>query len=143
MKKFFLWNIAIVFSAFSTLFADPVGSYEELTAGIRTGEHFVLLLDLPQCTGNPRMPIGYFAPSSMMLIPGTETTPERVATSLLQFSDHTGKPAYEYVKFTIYADGKVTVRTTYYDPQTFTPIGTSHTIDCSLGNGLEIQKKEF
>ncbi|MBS0652517.1 MAG: hypothetical protein JSR39_03210 [Verrucomicrobia bacterium] len=140
MKKLYLLGLAIAFAAFSKISAEPIRSYQELTEAVRSGDRFVILLDLPQCTGNANMPMGYFAPNSMMLMPATATAPERVVTSLLHFSDHTGKPAYEYVKFTIHSDGSAIVRTTFYDPQTFTPIGPGHIVQCSIGHGIEIHQ---
>lgn len=140
MRKLYLLSLAIAFAAFSKISAEPIRSYQELTEAMQTGNHLVFFLDLPHRPENPRMPGGYFTPNSIILMPRTEAAPERIVTSLMHFSDHTGRPIYEYVKFTIYADGNVTVRTTYYDPQTFSSMGTSHTINCSLGKGIEIHR---
>ena len=122
-------------------FAATIHSYEELTEAMRKGDRFVFLLDLAECTGKTGMPTGYYTPSAMMLIPATAKAPERVVTSHLQFTDHSGAPAYEYVKYTFHADDTVVVRTAFYDPQSFKPMGEPHMIKCSVGNGLVIKNK--
>jgi hypothetical protein len=134
MKKIWLLSLFIVFN----VFADPIRSYQELTSALRAGHQFVIVLDLQQCTGKAGMPMGYFTPNALMLIPATETTPEHVVTSHLHFTDHSGSPTYEYVKYTFNSDNTVMVRTTFYDPQSFKPIGTPHTFQCSVGKGIEV-----
>ena len=125
-------------TAFLDVFAAPIHSYQELTSAMRSGNRFVILLDLQQCTEKSGMPMGYLTPTAMMLIPAKETTLERVVTSFLHFTDHLGDPTYEYVKFTLNSDNTVMIQTTFYDPQNFKPIGTAHTINCSMGKGIEI-----
>ncbi len=134
----FWYSFVIMASACLDVFAAPIHSYQELTSAMREGNRFVFLLDLQECTGNPSMPIGYLIPTTMMLLPATQTASERVATSFLQFTDHSGNPTYEYVKFTLNSDDSVVVRTTFYDPKSFQPIGPVHTVNCSMGKGLEI-----
>ncbi len=137
MKKIFLLSLAMV-AAFLNVFAGPIQTYQDLTSAIRAGNRFVILLDLQECTGKCGMPVGYWTPTVMMLIPASDATSERVATSFLHFSDHLGYPIYEYVKYTFHSDNAVTIRTTYYDPQNFKPIGATHTINCLMGKGIEI-----
>lgn len=137
MRKIWLLSLVIM-AAFLDVSAAPIRSFPELKSAIRAGNRFVMLLDLQQCTGKTGMPMGYLTPNAMMLIPATESTPERVVTSHLHFTDHSGNPTYEYVKFTLNSDGTVMIRTTFYDPQNFKPIGTPHTINCLMGKGLEI-----
>jgi hypothetical protein len=120
MKLFFL----IIASAFFTFAnAKPINTYEELTSAISEGKHFAILLDLENGKG-------YFTPKAMML------TSDYVTTSDLHFTEHSGRPTYEYVKYTIHSDNSATVQVTFYDPA-FVPKG-SHTIHCALNNGLEI-----
>ncbi len=138
MKKIYALSLAIMATAFLNVFAAPIRSYQELTAAMRAGNRFVILLDFQQCTGQSSMPMGYLTPRAMMLLPATDTTPERVATSDLHFTDHAGNPTYEYVKMTIHSDNTATVRTTFYDPQSFKSIGTGHTIHCLMGEGIKI-----
>jgi hypothetical protein len=87
MKKICLASLVIGLATIANVFANPLHSYQELAAEMRAGNRFVILLDLQQCTGKSGLPTGYFSPSSMMLIPATETTLERVVTSHLQFTD--------------------------------------------------------
>lgn len=138
MKRICLLSLVIMLTPCLNVFAAQIGSYQELMTAMDAGNHFVIILDLKQCTGKPNMPTGYFTPNSMMLIPATEATAERVVTSHLHFTDRSGNPAYEYIKYTFNSDNSVVIRTTTYDPQSFTPIGISHTFNCSVGNGIEI-----
>jgi hypothetical protein len=138
MKKTCLLALAIMATVFLDAFAAPIHSYQELTSAMRSGDRFVILLDLQKCTGKSGMPTGYFTPAAMMLVPATEKTPERVVTSLLHFTDYSGSPTYEYVKYTLNSDNSVAIRTIFYDPQNFKPIGEAHIINCSLGKGMEI-----
>jgi hypothetical protein len=85
------------------------------------------------------MPLGYFAPNALMLIPATEAAAEHVTTSLLHFSDHTGNPTYEYVKYTFYSDNSVVVQTTFYDPKSFLPLGPPHTFTSSMDKGVSVK----
>lgn len=138
MKKICWLSLVITLTTFLNVFATPIRSYQELTAAMRRGNHFVILLDLQQCTGKSGMPLGYFVPSAMMLVSATEMSPERIMTSHLHFTDHSGTPTYEYVKYTFNSDNSVVIRTTFYDPQSFKPIGTAHTFKCSIDKGIEI-----
>jgi hypothetical protein len=139
MKKAFFFGLAIIAAAFLSGCGSSTDSYQKLTSGIRTGKQFVILLDLQQCTGKSGMPLGYFVPSAMMLIPAKEGNPERVMTSHLHFSDHSGNPTYEYVKYTFYSDNSVVVQTTFYDPKSFLPLGPPHTFTCSIGKGVFVK----
>jgi len=120
-------------------FASSIDSYQNLTSAMREGKQFTILLDLEKCSGKPGMPMGYFTPSAMMLVRTTETAPERVVTSHLHFSNNSGKPRYEYVKCTFNTDNTVTIQTTFYEPQSFNTIGTGHTFNCSMGQGIEVK----
>ncbi len=137
MKKIFLFGLVAMATTFLEVYAAPIQSYRELTSAIQEGKRFVFLLDLQECTGNPRMPIGYFTPTEMMLMPASETLPERVVTSFMHFTEQAGNPIYEYVKFTLSSDGSVAIRTTFYDPQNFKSIGTPHTLNCMMGEGID------
>ena len=137
-KKLFFLILTILVTAFIKLTAAPIHSYQELKAAVCAGERFVIVVDLKKCSGNDGMPIGYFAPKAMMIVPSKETTLERVLTSDLHFSDHLSKPTYEYVKYTFNSDNTVVIHTTFYDPRDFSAFGTMHTVKSSLGNGIEI-----
>lgn len=138
MKKIGFFSLSIMVMAFFNLFADSIHSYQELTSAMRAGDSFVILVDFQQCTGKAGMPVGYLIPKAMMLVPAKETIPERVLTSDLHFTDHSGRPTYEYVKYTFNVDNTVMIQTTFYDPQDFKVIGSSHTINCTLGKGVDI-----
>jgi hypothetical protein len=138
MKKIFLLNLIILLSSSFKVFGAPIHSYQELTSAIHLGNHFVILLDLQECTGKSSMPIGYFAPQAIMLKPETETSLAYVTTSNLHFTDHSGQPTYEYVKFTFNSDNTAEIKTTCYDPQNFNSRGTPHTFKCTIGNGVKI-----
>lgn len=125
-------------TTFSGIFAAPINNYQELTYAMLAGNHFVIVLDLKQCTDNSEMPIGYFIPSTMLLMPASEKNAESLVTSHLQFTDHMGAPIYEYLKFRFYTDNRVEIRVARYDPQNFTLLSTPKTFYCSFGNGIKI-----
>jgi len=131
---FFIFHLSTVVSAY----AVPLQSYQELASAVRSGERFAIVLNLQECTGDPSMPIGYFIPSKMMLIPASALSSERIVTSDLHFTDYTGNAIYEYTKYTFNPDNSVVIRTSIYDPVTFMSIGTAHVIDCTLGKGVSI-----
>lgn len=136
-NKCLLSFLAIVF-IFSNAFADRIHSYPGLVEAMRAGDYFVVLIDMQECTGNPNMPVGYFTPSKMLLIPSVGGNPERIVTSDLHFTDYSGSPTYEYTKYTFKPDNTVAIRTTLYDPLTFKVIGKEYEINCTLDNGLEL-----
>lgn len=136
--KICFFSLAMVVGAFSNLFASPIPTYQELKSSIYEGKHFVILVDHEQCTGRSGKAMGYFIPKAMMLIPATDTQPEYVTTSDLHFTDIFGKPSYEYVKYTFYSDDSATIRSVFYDPQDFKPLGSERKIHCSLDKGVEI-----
>ncbi len=115
--------------------AAVIGSYEELTTAMRAGARVMIEVDLGACMQNENMPVGYFSPSSMMIVPGAK---EHVVTSDLHFTDTSGRPAYEYVKYTFNSDGSVVVQVTALDPQSFKALAKPHTIICSLGSGVQV-----
>lgn len=125
-----------------SLNAAPIESYQELSSALRSGNHFVIITDLEKCTGKIGMPTGYVVPKAMMLVPAKEQTAERIVTSDLHFSNHSGKPTYEYVKYTFNPDNTVVIKTTFYDAPTFLPSDASHTINCFLGNGIDIHTND-
>lgn len=139
MKRLCLLSLMMMLAAFSNIFAAEIGSYQELTSAMQAGNHFVIILDLKQCTGKSNMPTGYFMPDSMLLMPATEATPESLTTSHLQFTDHLGTPTYEYLKFRFNSDNSVVIRIAIYDPQNFKLISTPKIFNCSFGNGIEIK----
>lgn len=139
MHKLNLFCFVFLLSAFANVFAGPVTTYQELAAAMRAGDRFVFLLNLQECTGKPNMPIGYFTPSKLMLVPASTSGMERIVTSDLHFTDFTGSPTYEYIKYTFNADDSVMIRTVMYDPLTFKPIGNPHIINCVLGKGISIK----
>ena len=139
MKKICMINQVAMAAAFLEVHAAPIQSYQELTAAIQDGKRLVFLLNLQECTGKPGMPIGYFTPTEIMLMPASETLPERVVTSFLHFTEQSGKPVYEFVKFILNSDGTIAIRTAFYNPQNFEAIGLPHTLNCRMGEGIEIQ----
>ena len=136
MKKRFLLILALMATACLNTFASPIDSYQQLTTALRKGKKIVILLDLEQSTGKSGMPTGYFAPNALMLVPAKESSPEHVSTSLLHFTDQSGAPTYEYVKYTFYPDNTVMIRTTCYDPVTFQLLKEPRTFNTSLNKGL-------
>lgn len=137
MKKICLLSVVVITTAILSIFAAPINTYQELKSAMLSGNRFVILLDLEQCLEIPGMPLGYLTPTAMMLMPSTDTIPEYIVTSLLHFSDHSGNPTYEYVKFFFNSDNSVIVRTLFYDPQNFSPRGTAHTIKCIMGKQIK------
>jgi hypothetical protein len=141
-KKIGFLGLIFICVIFLKASAAPIQSYQELASAMRAGNRFVVLLNLQQCTGKSNMPIGYFIPSAMLLIPSTDTNAEYIATSHLQFTDYSGNPAYEYIKFTFNPDNSVIVRTLVYEPQTFKPTSPARIINCGLDKGVEIHAVE-
>jgi hypothetical protein len=135
-KKILLSLIAI--SLTLNAFANPIHSYQSLVSAMHAGNYFVILSNLQQCTGKSDMPTGYFTPNAMLLVPATATAPEHIATADLHFTDGTGNPNYEYIKYTFNPDNSVVIRTTVYNPQNFQPVGTDHVIHCALDKGVEV-----
>lgn len=138
MKKIGWLSLIVALLLGQNVFASALETYEAFAAALRARSRFVVVLDLQQCAGDTRLPVGYFIPNALLLIPKTETVPERIATSHLQFTDHLGTPAYEYVKYTFYADNRVTIQVVLYDPQTFKPASAGHTLQCTLGQGVVV-----
>lgn len=136
MKKLFLSALLFVCASLS---ADPIDSYQKLTSALRQGKQLVIVLDLERCIGKPGMPTGYFVPNAMMLVPGNESKQEHVATSLLHFTDRTGKPTYEYVKYTFFADGSVEVQTSVYDPQDWSLQGPVRVFTTFMDHGISVK----
>jgi hypothetical protein len=142
-RKIFILILSMMAALYGDLAAAaPIHSYKELVSAMCAGNQFVVVADFQRCTEKKEMPIGYFIPSSMMLVPANDTTPERVLTSDLHFSKHSSGPIYEYVKYTFNSDDSVLIQTTFYDPKNFNPIGTMHTIKCTLGEGIEIFSRD-
>ncbi|MCE5293006.1 MAG: VirK family protein [Chlamydiales bacterium] len=140
MMKKILCMCLLLFAA-SNVDAAAIESYQKLVSTLEAGSQFVIELDLSVCTGQPGMPTGYFAPSSLMHMPASDTAKDRIVTSDLHFTDQSGAPAYEYIKYTIRDDDSVTVSITTYNPQTFKTIGQTHNINCTLGGGIHIYTK--
>jgi hypothetical protein len=133
-----LLSLLVMLTSCLNVFAAPIKSYQEFSSALDSGSHFVITLDLKQCTGNPNMPKGYFTPNGMMFIPATKTKMERVVTSYLHFTDQSGSPTYEYIKCTFNSDNSVEVRVAVYNPVNFTVIGSPQAFNCSIGQGIEI-----
>ena len=137
MKKLSLCCFIFLLSVITNAFAISVHSYQELASAMQAGNRFVILANLQECTGKPYLPIGYFVPSKMMLVPASDLGSERIVTSDLHFTDHTGHPTYEYIKYTFNSDNSVIIHTVIYDPLTFKAIN-AHVINSILNQGINI-----
>ena len=138
MKKVFLFSLAIMIAAFLNVFGYSINSYNGLKHAIWDGQQIVILLDIQKITKTSGSHLGYFIPSSMMIVPGTGSIPRHVVTSQLHFTDRSGVPTYEYVKYTFYENNSVKVEITFYDAKTFTPLESPHTLHCSFGQGIKV-----
>lgn len=138
MQKLAFFCFIFILSTFGSAFAGSVHSYQELATAMNSGDRFVIVLNLQECTGKSNMPIGYFIPSKMILMPASNLSSERIVTSDLHFTDHMGNPLYEYTKYTFQSDDSVVLRTVNYDPVTFKPIGSEHVINCVVDKGISI-----
>ena len=141
MKKFGVLCTCLLLLIATSIEAASIGSYQKLLSALESGSQFVIELDLSLCTGQPGMPTGYFTPSSLMHMPASDTAKDRIVTSDLHFTDQSGAPAYEYIKYIFREDESATVSITTYNPQTFKAIGQTHTINCALGGGIQIYTK--
>lgn len=139
MKKRFVLSLLCLWTSLVT--ADPIQTYQELASSMRAGNCFSVHLDLPKCTGNAALPLGYFIPEGMLLIPEAESVQEHIVTSYLHFTDFMGAATFEYVTCTFYPDNSVLIRILYYDPQNFQPKDRGQSIYCALGNGVSVSAK--
>lgn len=130
--KYFLGFFLLVSAILS---AAPIQSYQELVAAMRLGKRLTILVEHNQG-------LGYYTPNAMILIPASENSLERVATSNLHFSDYPGFPIYEYVKYTFYSDNSAVIQITAYDSQNFNPIRDPHTLNVAIGKGIQILTEE-
>lgn len=143
MKKLSLLSFIFLLSIVANAFGASIHTYQELASAVRAGDRLVIVLNIQECTGKSNMPIGYFAPSKMMLVPASTANSERIVTSDLHFTEHTGSPSYEYTKYTFYPDNSVVIRTVIYDPLTFKTIdNTEHTVPCAIDKGINITTSE-
>lgn len=141
MQKLALFCFIFLSTAVNA-FALSLQSYQELSSAMRSGKRFVIIANLQECTGKSNMPIGYFIPSKMMLVPASEVGPERILTSDLHFTNYIGKPVYEYVKYTFHVDDSVELRTVSYDPLDFKPINTAHVIHGTIGKAILVHASD-
>lgn len=135
MVKVYLASLIFVLALCSKCKGAPVESYEELTSAMRSGNQVMIEVDLAACMQNKAMPVGYFTPNALMIVPGAK---EKVVASDLHFTDHSGRPAYEYVKYTFNADESVLIEVSVYDPVTFKQLSKPYTISSSLGQGVNV-----
>jgi hypothetical protein len=140
MKKVFFFSLAIMATACLNVFAYSINSYNGLRHAILDGQQLVILLDFQKITKQQSgWHLGYFIPNSMMIVPGTGSIPRHVVTSQLHFTDRSGVPTYEYVKYTFYDNDSVKVEITFYDAKTFTPLESPHALHCSFGQGIKVK----
>ena len=137
MKKMCMLSFIFLVSSVN-VFAGSIQSYQELADAMRAGDRFTIVLNLHEVTCNFSMPLGYFAPNKMMLVGAVDAQDEKIITSDMHFTDKAGFPAYEYVKYTFKPDNSLAVRAALYNPVTFEPIGESHIINSTIGQGVKI-----
>ena len=128
-NKICLLSFFMMLNGFFNLSAAQIHSYQELKSAILAGNRFVILVNMQECSGKGGF--GYFAPKAMMLLPPRDKFLERVLTSDLHFSNYSGSPTYEYVKYTFNSDNTVTIDTSFYEPNDFKSIGI-HTLSTVL-----------
>lgn len=133
MKKLCLLSLFMMLTAF--LGAAPIQSYQELVSAMRAGKRFTILVDHKQG-------LGYYTPSGMVLVPASENSLERIATSHLHFSDYPGFPIYEYVKYTFYSDNSAVLQMSTYNAQNFNPTAEPRVLNFTLGEGIKILTEE-
>ncbi|MBX7067158.1 MAG: VirK family protein [Parachlamydiales bacterium] len=127
-------SLGFVFFLSCSLFGGTIHSYAELASAIEGGKRVTIVSNLQKCSGNPKFPIGSFAPNAMMIVPGAE---EKICASDLHFTDYSGQPSYEYVKYTFRTNNSVEIRTTVYSPVDFKQQGT-HTVSCAIDQGVDL-----
>lgn len=125
----YLFSLFMMLTA--VLSAAPIQSYQDLVSAMRAGKRFTIIVDHKQG-------LGYFTPTGMVLIPASENSLERVATSNMHFSDYPGIPIYEYVKYTFYSDNSAVIQISAYNAPNFTLISEPHVLNCTLGEGIKI-----
>ena len=138
MGKMRDWIFSAALLLSSTISAQEIASYQEFASALRTGERFIFVIDMQDCTGNPGMPVGYFSPTKLMLMPAKGENAEKIVTSDLHFTDYPGNSIYEYTKHTFKPDDTVSIRTVLYDPVSFKPIGKEYEIHGALNQGVKV-----
>lgn len=141
---------SILFTASMSLSASAstISSYQDFVEAIENGLSFNIVTNFNQCTiksapfskENAGLPTGYFAPTDFMVIPSGSNLPQQISTSDLHFTNQSGVPTYEYVKYVFTPDNLVSIETTNYAPQTFIP-NSPLTFICHLNNGVNVISK--
>ena len=120
--------------------AEKLSSFEEISSTVANGKGIRAVIDINLCTGNlstqSRM-IGSVNPSDIVVI-----ADKYITFSSLHLTQHNpdnkGIPLYEYNKFTLTPNHKLTMESTLLNPVTFKQQGKGYRLECELNKGGSI-----
>ncbi|HHF7373264.1 VirK family protein [Legionella bozemanae] len=136
MKKMILSALLALSSGVQ---AEQLTTFMEIADAVSQGKKITLVLNVQEC--NPqKMPstslIGAVQPDAFLVIDNS-----RITASINHFTlDNPiarGNPIFEFVKYTINADGSVSIKSTLMNAVTYHQLASQY-IDCTLNKGFKI-----
>ncbi|AUH72351.1 VirK protein [Legionella sainthelensi] len=135
MQKIALSALAL-FS--SITYAEQLTTFAGIADAVAQGKEITLVMDLQECTSDkfPASPIvGSVKPNAFMVINNNRiTASDRHFT--LDNPTANGNPTFEYIKYNINSDGKVSIKNTIMNAINYQKIDTFQ-LACELNKGFK------
>lgn len=119
--------------------AEQLTTLTEMADAISQGKRITLVTNIQECNSQkpPLIPIAASAqPNAFLVIDNS-----RISTSVNHFTLDSpfarGNPAFEFVKYSINADGTVSIKNTVMNAINYQKLA-SHQIDCTLNKGFKV-----
>ncbi|MCE0723442.1 VirK family protein [Legionella resiliens] len=136
MKRMIL---SALFALSSVVHAEQLTTFTDMADAISQGKKITLVMSIQECSSQ-KMPssslIGTAQPDAFLIIDNN-----RITTSISHFtldsSIARGNPTFEFVKYSINADGSVSIKNTIMNAINYQQLA-SHQIDCTLNKGFKV-----
>ena len=132
MRKLILF---ILLFSVGSVYANPLGSYKQITNAINTGKNIKVVFDLNTC--NPKVPFqGFYSPRAIVIFNKTVSFSDEHFT--MDNPSFPNQPIIENISYHLLQNGNFTINQTLLDPVNYQEKGTTQpTIICQLGEGVK------
>jgi hypothetical protein len=138
MKKILLLALTLL----SNAQAEELRSFAGINEAISGGEQLTFVIHLEQCQSAHRLPqITGLVKPNVILVVANNSVKASHRTFTLNNPNFLDVPVFEYNKYTIGTDGKVSIKVTTMKATTYEKLA-SHEVQCTLGVGFKVFEQE-
>ena len=122
-----------------TIQANELPTFTDIAEAVSHGKQLTFMMNVKKCTSEKSLGkvVGSVTPNAVMLIDNNRITASDRHFTLLDNPDTLANPGFEYSKYNITADGKVSVKITLMNATNYEQL-SSFQMSCALGEGFKV-----